>query len=296
MRGKNWLVPAVLCGFTVALGAVAAEKAAPAGAAPSAAPARSNLTAAQIVEKNVAARGGLAAWRAVQTLSMSGKMDAGAGSSDATRALAIARRGRASTAPNPKPSAGAEPQQQVQLPFVLELKRPDKSRVEIDLAGKTAVQVFDGSQGWKLRPFLNRDDYEPFTADEMKREQDNSALDGPLVDYAAKGTKIELAGIEAVEGHDAYKLKLTTKSGRVQHVWVDAHSFLDVKVEGLPRRMDGKMHNVYVYQRDFRATQGLMIPFVLETAVDGYPGTHKMLIEKVTVNPKLDDSRFVKPT
>jgi len=35
------------------------------------------LSAAQIVERNVAARGGLQAWRAVQTMSYSGKMDAG---------------------------------------------------------------------------------------------------------------------------------------------------------------------------------------------------------------------------
>src|SRR5258706_1048969 len=35
------------------------------------------LTAEQIVTKNVAARGGLQAWRAVRTLALSGKMDAG---------------------------------------------------------------------------------------------------------------------------------------------------------------------------------------------------------------------------
>ncbi|HEV3018352.1 MAG TPA: outer membrane lipoprotein-sorting protein, partial [Burkholderiaceae bacterium] len=100
---------------------------------------------------------------------------------------------------------------------------------------------------------------------------------------------------EAVEGHDAYKLKLTMKSGKVQHVWIDTQTFLDVKIDGIPRRMDGRMHNVYVYQRDFRSVQGLMMPFVLETAVDGYPDTHKMLIEKIAVNPKLDDARFTKP-
>jgi hypothetical protein len=158
------------------------------------------------------------------------------------------------------------------------------------------VQVYDGTQGWKKRPFLNRDDVEPFTEAETKSEQGKAELDGPLVDYASKGTKVELAGVEPVEGHDAYQLKLTTRSGTVQHVWIDAASFLDVKVEGIPRRMDGKMHNVYIYQRDFRSVQGLMIPFVLETAVEGYPGTHKMLIEKALVNAKLDDSRFVKPT
>jgi hypothetical protein len=296
MLSKKWSVPGVLFGLYLSLGAVAAENTAPTAKVPDAKPIHSSLTAAQIVEKHVAARGGLAAWRAVQTLSLTGKMDAGAGSADATRALAIARRGHGGKVPVAKPGETASAEQQVQLPFVLEMKRPGKSRVEIEFAGKTAVQVFDGTQGWKKRPFLNRDDYEPFTAEETKSEQGKAELDGPLVDYAAKGTKVELVAVEPVDGHDAYKLKVTTKSGKEQHVWIDSRSFLDVKVEGVPRRMDGRMRNVYVYQRDFRSVQGLMIPFTLETAVDGSPGTHKMLIEKAAVNPKLDDSRFVKPT
>jgi outer membrane lipoprotein-sorting protein len=167
--------------------------------------------------------------------------------------------------------------------------------VEIEFSGKTAVQVYDGTNGWKVRPFLNRNEVEPFTADETKAESAKGELDGLLVDYTAKGTKIELEGMEAVEGRDAYKLKLTAKAGNVQHVWVDAQSFLDVKVEGAPRRMDGRMHTVWTYQRDFRPVQGVMVPFVLETAVDGYPQTHKMVIEKVVINPKLDDALFTKP-
>jgi hypothetical protein len=59
--------------------------------------------------------------------------------------------------------------------------------------------------------------------------------------------------------------------------------------------MDGKMHNVYVYQRDFRDVQGVKVPFVLETAVEGYRETHKTVLETVAVNPKLDDALFVKP-
>jgi hypothetical protein len=59
--------------------------------------------------------------------------------------------------------------------------------------------------------------------------------------------------------------------------------------------MDGRMRTVWVYQRDFRTVQGLMVPFVLETAVDGYKDTHKMVIEKVALNPPLDDSKFVPP-
>jgi outer membrane lipoprotein-sorting protein len=258
-----------------------------------------NLTAAQIVDKHVAARGGLQAWRAVQTLSVSGTMDAGRGDSIA-RSARIARGGMGASVKRAQAdTAGAgqgEVAKQVQLPFTLEIKRPHKSRLEIVFAGKTAVQVYDGTNGWKLRPYLNRNDVDPFTPDEAKAEASRGDLEGPLVGYAAKGTTVELAGMEPVEGHTAYKLKLAMKNGDTQTIWIDAQSFLDVKVEGTPRRMDGKMHKVFVLQRDFRSVQGLMIPFVLETAVDGYRETHKAVIEKVTLNQKIDDSAFGKPT
>jgi outer membrane lipoprotein-sorting protein len=289
MLGKKSLFLAIPCclGIAVALagsaGAAADSKAAP-----------SSLSIEQIVEKHIAARGGLQPWRALQSMSVAGKLDAGTGSNDRDRLMAMEKAGHGRKAP--PTSSKAAPDEQVQLPFVMEMKRPNKSRIEIEFAGKTAVQVYDGTNGWKLRPFLNRNDVEQFTAEEMKAEAGRPGyLDGPLVDYAAKGTKVALEAVEPVEGHKAYKLKLTLKSGKVQHIWIDAQSFLDVKVEGIPRRMDGKMHDVWVYQRDFRSVDGLRVPFVLETAVDGYPTTHKMAIEKVTVNPKLDDALFNKP-
>jgi hypothetical protein len=254
-------------------------------------------TAAQIVERNVAARGGLEAWRAVQTMSWSGKMDAGGGSIERSRRFAAGKaegRSAVEVADHKAAGAGGETTQ-AQLPFVLEMKRPRRSRIEIEFAGKTAVQVYDGTNGWKVRPFLNRNEAEPFTAEEAKAESTKSELDGPLLDYAAKGTKVELEGMDKVEGRDTYKLKLTSKAGTVQRVWIDAQNFLDVKVEGAPRRMDGRQRTVWVYQRDFRSVQGVMVPFVLETVVDGYKETHKMVIEKVDVNPKLDDALFTTP-
>ena len=289
MRTKAALFLSILVGAWLAQAVSEAETKAP----------PSGLSAAQIVDKHVAARGGLQAWRAVQTLSVSGKLDAGSADS-IERSARVASQGLGASAKRAQRAAAADSvkaaaAQQVQLPFRLEMKRPRKSRLEIDFAGKTAVQVYDGQNGWKLRPFLNRDDVEPFTAEEAKAEAVKADLEGPLLDYAAKGTQVALEGMEPVEGHNAYKLKLTMKSGEVQHIWIDAQSFLDVKVEGAPRRLDGKMRNVWIYQRDFRSVQGLRVPYVYDTAIDGNPHSHKMLIESVAVNPALDDARFTKP-
>lgn len=262
------------------------------------------LTTEQIVEKNVAARGGLAAWHGLQTMSWTGKMEAGLGDSVARSRNYVAQewgkkapklRAAALAAAEKGESQKEEAAKQVQLPFVLEMKRPGKSRIELQFAGKTAIQVYDGKNGWLKRPYLNRDDWEPFTPEQAKASAGEWDMDGPLIAYAAKGTKVALEGAEKVDGQDAWRLKLTLKDGVVQHVWIDQKSFLDVKVEGTPRRMDGKLHAVCVTQRDFRKIEGVMVPFELETVVEGYPDKHRMHLEKVAVNPKLDDSRFVKP-
>ena len=246
----------------------------------------SSLTAAQVVEKSVAARGGLEAWRAVQTLSWKGKMDAGGNNQ---RYLKI-------PGMPPPPPASKDPAAQVQLPFVMEMKRGHKSRLEIEFNGQTAVQVYDGTHGWKLRPFLNRHEIEPFSPAELKLAAEQADLDGALVDYAAKGTRVELAGMDKVEGKPAYKLKLTMKGGHVVHEWIDAQSFLEVKVEGTPRKLDGKPHAVAVYLRDYRTVAGLKIPYLIETVVQGVKRTEKIEIEQVVVNPPLAESRFAKPS
>ena len=295
MSCKNCVLTSVLVSLVVTAVAIAADGT----------PQAAHLSAAQIIEKHAAARGGRQAWHAVQTMSWSGTMDAGVGDSAARSALWVqnswAQKNPSHKTPGSAktvaaaPQTTAEPPKQVELPFVLDLKRPGKSRVEIEFAGKKAIQVYDGTKGWKLRPFLNRNDAEPFTPEEAKSTEGRWNLDGPLLDYAAQGTKVEFDGTEPVDGHNAYRLKLTLKNGEVQHIWIDTQSFLDVKVEGSPRRMDGKVRTVWVTQRDFRSVQGLVIPFVLETSVDGYPNKHKMAIDKVTLNPSLDDALFAQP-
>src|SRR5437879_13718650 len=82
-------------------------------------PSEAKLSAAAIVEKNVAARGGLQAWRGVQTMSMQGRLGAGGN--------------QRSTVPVPIPDQKARrqvlpsrPAEEVQLPFVMELKRSGK--------------------------------------------------------------------------------------------------------------------------------------------------------------------------
>ena len=77
-------------------------------------------------------------------------------------------------------------------------------------------------------------------------------------------------------------------------------------MEGQPRRLDGVEHLVEIYYRAYRQVDGLQIPYLLETKVlpvaktanglkDPPVPVERIVIEKVSVNPKLEDSLFVKP-
>jgi outer membrane lipoprotein-sorting protein len=245
----------LLAGCALALSAAAASAAAPA-----------NLSIEQILDKNIAARGGLAAWRGVKTVTIEGQLDAGGTTNH-------------------------------QLPYVLKQKRPHKSRLEITFKDQTSLQVYDGSHGWKVRPFLNRIEVEDYTPAEAKIAAAAGELDGPLVDYVAKGTQVTLAGTEAVEGHPAYKLMLKSREGEKRALWIDAGTFLEVKMEGEPRKLDAKPHNVAIYFRDYKNEHGLVVPHLQETVVEGTKQSqpYRMTVTKFSVNEPLDDALFQKP-
>ncbi|MBS0579494.1 MAG: outer membrane lipoprotein-sorting protein [Proteobacteria bacterium] len=244
-----------------------------------------NLGAEAIVQRNLEARGGQVALQQLQTVTLSGKMDAGGNNQRYLKVPGM-----------PPPPPVTDRAAQVELPFTLNMKRGHKSRLELQFNGQTAVQVYDGSQGWKLRPFLNRHEVEPYTAEEARLAAEQPDLDGLLAGYAARGTRIEVEGMEAVDGKSAYRLKLTGKDGRVVHDWVDAQSFLEVKIEGTPRRLDGRMHPVEVYLRDYRSVAGVQIPHLIETRLEGVERTERIVVEKAAVNVPLDDGRFAKPS
>jgi hypothetical protein len=250
-----------------------------------------------IVARNAEARGGLDAWRKVKTLSLSGKLDAGTPRDPVKLARAFQRSNtqvKADLRRALAQGAGGGDASPVRLPFAMELKRPRRSRVEIRFQGQTAVQVYDGTAGWKLRPFLGRREVEPFTAEELRVAAQQADLDGPLVDHEAKGSRVALLGTEPVDGRDTYKLEVTSGKGEVRHVWVDAKTSLDVMVDGT-RRMDGKPRLVRTRLRDYRAVDGVLIPFELETSVEGVRGSERIVVERAMVNAPVDDRRFAKP-
>jgi hypothetical protein len=237
-----------------------------AGAAIGASPtAVSELTAEQVVRKNVAARGGAEAWAKIETMVWIGHM-------------------QSEHAPVPI------------MTFVMDQKRPNKTRFEIDAMGQKTVRVFDGARGWKVKP--NRaggPDTKPYTPQEVTFAFRAQLIDGPLIDYQAKGNVVALEGIDEVEGRKAFRLKVQLASGETDHVWIDAQTFLDIKYERPSYGPPGTPSTVTIFYRGYKTVEGLQIPAVIETPSAAGQTPDRMVIEKVALNPPLADRVFTQP-
>ncbi len=242
--------------------AVVAAAAAVFAEEPATAPA---LTAAQVVERNAAARGGLEAWRKIETMAWSGRVESA--------------------------NWGGR-----RVPFLLAQKRPDRTRFEVTVDGRKSVRVFDGTNGWRMRASATgRPEVQPYAADELKFARGAPGIDGPLMDHAARGATIALAGVQEVEGRKAYAVDLRLASGTSYRAWIDAETFLELRYDREFVNAQGRPAVTSVYFADYRAVEGLQLPFTIETGTADGKTRDKLVIEQVALNPLLDDRTFTKP-
>ena len=184
--------------------------------------------------------------------------------------------------------------QGMEAPIVMEQKRPGKRRIEFSVQGMTGVQAFDGERAWSLMPFMGKKDPEYGSDEDSKSQREDADFDGPLMDWKTKGHTVELVGKEAVEGADAFKLKLTKKSGDVQYYFIDAETYLLVKQEAKVKRRGTEFDSESFFS-DYKEVDGYMVPFSMEQGAKGMDQRQKMTFTKVELNVPLDDSRFVMP-
>ncbi|HET7843454.1 MAG TPA: hypothetical protein VFL14_04840 [Xanthomonadales bacterium] len=221
------------------------------------------MTAEELVAKNLEAKGGIDAIKAIDTMHATGKMSfTGDFSVDLTLDQVISRKG--------------------------------KVRQEASLQGMTSVQAYDGKEGWQIQPFGGRKDPEKLSADDIKGLIDDADIDGPLVDWQSKGSKLEYLGTEDVDGTEAHKLKITEKDGDVKYYYFDPDYFLEIrlvtqrKVRGTEQEFESDLGN-------YEKVAGVYMPFSIESGPKGGPKGQKITIEKVEVNEPVEDTKFSFP-
>src|SRR5204863_5708853 len=220
---------------------------------------KSQLTADELVGKNIEAKGGASALRDLATLRLTGKL--------------LVQEG------------------QIQLSFLQMKKRPDDVRTEGSLQGMTQIEAYDGQDGWRVSPFFGRRDPERMSADDVKALVEDAEIDGPLVDWQAKGNTVEYLGTEDVDGTPAHKLKVTRKNGDVSFVYLDPDHFLEIRVL-TQRTRHGAYEEVETDLGDYEKGGGVFVPTSIEVGGKGAPDKQRIIIDKVEANVPVDDTIF----
>jgi hypothetical protein len=219
-------------------------------------------TADELVQKNIAAKGGLEKIKAVKTLRISGMAE---------------RSGRGPVA------------------VVIEHERPNEMRQDITRAGMTSVQAYDGKQGWMINPFQGRKDPQLLGEDDLRDLELDADIDGPLVDYQSKGNTIEYLGHDMVDGDDALRLKVTHKNGDLLYYDLDPDTYLEIRRES-QEFIRGSVKEQVTEYGSYKAVDGVMYPFsraAWPKSDPSHPVT--ITIDKVEVNVPLEESQFAVP-
>jgi outer membrane lipoprotein-sorting protein len=220
-------------------------------------------TTDELVTKNIEAKGGLDKIKAVKTLRMSGRAEQ----------------------PDGPP-----------LAVVIEHARPDEIRQDITIAGMTLVQAYDGKAGWMIQPFSGRKDPQLMGEDDLRDLTFEADIDGPLVDYKAKGNTVEFMGHDMVDGDDALRLKVTLKNGDVAYYDLDPDTFLEIRRDS-QEFIRGSVKEQVTEYGSYKPVNGVMYPFSIAIWPKSDP--KQMLtvsFDKVEVNVPLADSLFAVPT
>jgi outer membrane lipoprotein-sorting protein len=215
----------------------------------------------EIVARHVEARGGREALAALRSVRMSGR--------------AIGPNGREAVVRR-------------------EIARPGRIRTEFVFQGTTGVYAWDGSVGWRVSPLDGDFEPEPLPDDEAAATAEQADLDGPLVDWKAKGGSLALVGTEALSGAETHHLRLTAKSGTVRDLWLDAKSGQLVRTLST-RKVRGRELSLEMLLGDYRATDGVYFPRSIEVGATGQPQRLRIFVDSVETNVSLDESRFRMP-
>ena len=221
----------------------------------------SSQTAEELVNKNIQAKGGMEKMKAIHSVRMTGKLNAGGG-------------------------------------FIASVSqenlRPNLVRQTFSLQGMTAIQAYDGSTAWQIQPFRGHKDPELMGEDDQRDLLLAADFDGPLVDYQEKGNTVEYLGHDVVDGDDALRLKVTLKNGDILYYYLDPDTFLEIRRES-QQFIRGSIRERVLEMGSYKPVNGVMHPYSLSGGPKSNPTAQTTTVEKIEVNVTIPAADFALP-
>lgn len=211
-----------------------------------------------VISKHVDARGGRAAWDAVETLKVSGNFTSFS----------------------------------LVSPFTLHRKRDDRFHMDAIWNDKPVITGYDGELAWWEHGWYQEGAL-PVTGQDLYVVLGDVHFATPLFDYKERGYSAELLGPNELEGIPAIGIKLTRPDEQEETWYLDPKSFLEIGRTSPGSDFGNPMVQRTFYD-EFKKVEGLVIPHVVEA--QWYTRDRVMHVDSVEINVKIDDALFRMPS
>jgi zinc protease len=151
---------------------------------------------------------------------------------------------------------------------------PNLQLMDLTMGGQPVMhQVFNGTTGYQAQMGNKQD----LSEDELTEYKETKGFVQQLF-YKTDGYKLEVAGVEKVGENDAYKIKVTSPSGRTSTEYYDATSGYLVK-EDKTMKINGQEIQQSAEHSNYKKAGNIMIPFTNEISVQSPMGSQGFTIE-----------------
>ncbi len=190
----------------------------------------------------------------------------------------------------------------MEIPIEIVTLSDGRTYTKFNLQGTDIYQgVFDGETLWSINfQSMKAEKSDAEATNNFKLNQND--FPDPFVDYKDKGYTAELLGTETIDGAETYKVKLVQEpimvngeeKENITYFYFDTEAFVPIAQDSEVNQ--GPQAGVIqrVTQSDFDEVEGLYFPFSMTQGIKDGP-SQPISIEKIEVNPDIDDSVFTYP-
>jgi hypothetical protein len=216
-------------------------------------------TVDDIIQKYSKAMGGLAGFNAVKTMKMTG---------------AVSTQG-------------------MDLPLTVQIINGKAVRNDVEVMGQSVINSYKDGKGWKINPLAGVATATDMTPQELIDFKAQSLISNQLMDYKARGHKVELLGQEDVEGIKTNKIKLTNKDdNKVTTYFISVADNTLIKSIST-REIQGQEMDVETFFSDIKELNGLKFPLTRTQKIQGQT-FQEIKISTIDFNVPIDEKVFDK--
>jgi hypothetical protein len=136
-------------------------------------------------------------------------------------------------------------------------------KAEAEFNGTKIINCYTDKGGWSINPMAGGVDAQAMPDDAYKSGKDQIYFGGSLVNYAAKGNKVELAGKEG----NNYKLKVTN-AGTETDYFIDTSSYLLNKTIAKAEFMGQAIDITNSYSNYKKTDFGIVVPYARQRILE----------------------------